>query len=560
MAFSVFLPEHPSNERTMPPRIPLASYRHAGPSGPWPWADIVEESYETNLFLPGSNTEPKTQADDSSDSWRRYPTQLFPNWQSPRLLRSGMKKLIDKRKEKGDPDCVVYYIEIDKGGRFTKPGQYTVDEDSPTEFWETIKQERTRPNHVKVLFVENLSGTALQMLGTMYKIEPFFFSSSLNWIPSRYQEGMQQNQGDHITITLTFLRAMPNPMTAPNTPSTGAQFFTQMLSRVGTATIDPQAPVVLRSNDRILLLDLLAFHMVRDKNGSTIISYHPTQEWKSTSAIYLRTRVGHAGTSVYWQSLLQRSDDPTMILLCMLWYAMYAWDEALENLYVHICWLESRVLVANDIHLTRELHSIRASLLHYASLLQSFRKAVLFVRTTPNPAMQEHPDLEESAKIMDRECDTLISEIDRLEMFRGMQEMRIENMINLAFASVNFEDSRHTQALSEASLRDGTAMKQISYMTMVFLPASFVATLFGMNVTIVEDGAHASMGQYLAVAVPLTAVTIWIMVGLRWQGESQETQKPFLYQLKWPIHYSQKLAKRMVRRVKNKDSMNEGVV
>ncbi|KAF8199527.1 hypothetical protein BJ912DRAFT_921939 [Pholiota molesta] len=514
MSFSVFLPEISTNPRTLPPRIPLASYRHAGPSGPWPWADMVEDLHDSHLFIPDSNKQSTTdedhQADDPSDSWRRYPTQLFPNWQGSRLLRSGMTKLMDKKKEKTDPDCVVHYIDVDKCGDFSEPGQYIVGEDNSNDFWQTMKQERTKPNRVKVLFVENLSGTALQILGTMYNIEPFFFSSSLNWIPSRYQEGMLQNQGDHITITLTFLRAMPNPMTAPNTPSTGAQFFTQLLTRAGTATIDPQAPVVLRSNDRILLLDLLAFHMIRDKNGSTIISYHPTKEWKSTSAVYLRTRVGHAGTSVYWQSLFRRSDDPTMILLCMLWYAMYAWDEALENLYVHICWL-------------------------------SFRKTVLFVRTTSNPAMEDHPDLDECTKIMDRECDTLISEIDRLEMFRGMQEMRIENMINLAFASVNFEDSRHTQRLRK-------------------LLFAMVQSLFGMNVTIFQDGSHATLGQYLAVAAPLTAITIWIMVGLRWQV-SQENEKPLLYQLSWPIHYSQQMTKRMVKRLKKRDkNMNEGVV
>lgn len=81
--------------------------------------------------------------------------------------------------------------------------------------------------------------------------------------------------------------------------------------------------------------------MVRRKGGSTIISYHPPREWKSTSALYLRTRTGHAGASVYWRSLFARSEDPTLVLLCMLWYALYAWDEALENLYMHICWLVS---------------------------------------------------------------------------------------------------------------------------------------------------------------------------------------------------------------------------
>jgi len=77
------------------------------------------------------------------------------------------------------------------------------------------------------------------------------------------------------------------------------------------------------------------------------------------------------------------------------------------------------------------LHIIRASLLHYASLLESFRKAVFFLRNTPNPAMQDHPDFNESMQLMNRECDTLVSEIERLEMFRAMQEMRLKNVIDL---------------------------------------------------------------------------------------------------------------------------------
>jgi len=45
--------------------------------------------------------------------------------------------------------------------------------------------------------------------------------------------------------------------------------------------------------------------------------------------------------------------------------------------------------------------------------------------------MQDHPDFNKSTQLMNRECDTLVSEIERLEMFRRMQEMRLENVINL---------------------------------------------------------------------------------------------------------------------------------
>ena len=50
------------------------------------------------------------------------------------------------------------------------------------------------------------------------------------------------------------------------------------------------------------------------------------------------------GQSVYWQSMFQKSQDPTLVLLTFIWHTMYAWDEALENLYEHICSLVSLVL------------------------------------------------------------------------------------------------------------------------------------------------------------------------------------------------------------------------
>ena len=52
-----------------------------------------------------------------------------------------------------------------------------------------------------------------------------------------------------ITVTLTFPRAMPNPMTVPNTPTSGGQFMAQMMAHAGSATIDTQGPLVLRSSE-----------------------------------------------------------------------------------------------------------------------------------------------------------------------------------------------------------------------------------------------------------------------------------------------------------------------
>lgn len=85
------------------------------------------------------------------------------------------------------------------------------------------------------------------------------------------------------------------------------------------------------------MIDLLAIHMIRKPKNSTVISYHPPLEWHGTTAKYLHARMRYAGQSVYWQNIFKKSDDPTFVLLSILWYAVYAWDESLENLYTHIC-------------------------------------------------------------------------------------------------------------------------------------------------------------------------------------------------------------------------------
>ena len=257
--------------------------------------------------------------------------------------------------------------------------------------------------------------------------------------------------------------------------------------------------------------------MVRERNTSTIISYHPISNFKTTSAQHLRSIVQRTGDSVYWSKIFDKANDPTFLFLAILWYALYAWDEAFEALYHHITNLvrtlidylalcstniqESMVLRTNEIELTRELHKVEAHLLHYKQLLQDFRKSVVFVKDTPNPAMepekltgQEREEWERTAgnmcketavkereeckSLMDKEAHNLLSEIERLEGQRSMYSDRLQNVMRLvcfrpcrrdeslilfkAFASVNIEDSRAMKDLTEASLKDSAAMKQVS--------------------------------------------------------------------------------------------------
>jgi hypothetical protein len=111
------------------------------------------------------------------------------------------------------------------------------------------------------------------------------------------------------------------------------------------------------------VLDLLSVHLIRHVDGNTIISFHPDIDRPTTPAKYLHERIRFAGKSrirpmiinlvglgqsVYWQKIFQASPDPTFVLLTFIWHAMYAWDEALEDLYTHISQLVSLFIWSVD--------------------------------------------------------------------------------------------------------------------------------------------------------------------------------------------------------------------
>ncbi|TEB25452.1 hypothetical protein FA13DRAFT_1756550 [Coprinellus micaceus] len=539
-----------------PNRIAPPSHRHAAPSAPWPWVDIGDEVDRTQLASTGPPIPPKCDHNDC-DCWKGYPQSRFPNWTERQVRKSKIWDAIHDYRR--DLECKIFRCDVDTNGYFTDAGSLDAEEGKDAETWRTILSEINRrpPDlRVRALFLQNMTGPVLQMLGARFNIEPFYFSSSLNWIPSRFQEEIQEDVGDHITVTLTFIKSVKQDEFEreylPAVP--GGSVTSRKGTFLGSQKIDTQAPLVLYSNSRVLSLDLLSVHLIRNTNGSTIISYHPTRNLPVTSAEYLHERVRFAGQSVYWQSMFQRSPDPTLVLLCFIWHALYGWDEALESLYQHILALEDRVITTAHMPLTRELHIIRAHHLHYSSLLEDFIKNVTFIQDTPNPFMTEtkfpgeegKQKLEENARLLKRECKNLIDEVERLKQMLYQQERRLKNVMNLVFSSVNITDSKYMREMTEAAVRDSAAMKQIAYLTMVFLPASFVAAVFGMNVAEINPGSLETIRNYVATAVPFTIVTVWVIIAFQ-SKYIFKTEVSFWWRLTWPF---QLIYERYIRKPK----------
>ncbi|KAK0210766.1 hypothetical protein DFS33DRAFT_320355 [Desarmillaria ectypa] len=560
--------------------------RHGTPSGPWPFIDLEDPIDPGQL---STEVTPRQQTHESdteypfnneADDWRLYPHSLFPNWTRSQQRKSGIRDIIDpQRRSQGDHE-----------GRFhaktsREPGWVVRgDTDSINRFWNALTKPALPDTRTQTFFVDTLNGPVLQMLGTRFTIDPFFFSSSLGWIPCRYQEQFVPGRGDHITLTLMFVLTRPNhihtsaPTPAPSIypPSTStiphngdtsyefsilSNFFNEQ------TVIDTDEPLLLQSSNTLLDHDLIGIHAVRRSidhpSPSTVITYlPPPSQHGVTTADSLHARIMATGRSVYWTELYRVSADATLLVLAQLWYALYAWDEALEALTTEVVWLEAHTfstlriyeapkpspsVKTTDPTLTpneapqapapielnmdaherthayiHQLHVLRAHLLHYEELLEDFRKTVAFLVDTPHPGIPV--DLP-SQVVVQRECDTLLMDIKRLEATRAMLDERVGNAMDLSFSSVTIEDSKRMQRLSEAALRDSAAMKQIAYITMLYLPASFCAAFLGMNTHEITGDLrmHGSIPMYFAVALPLTAFTVWLMM-LLYHSERQKRE------------------------------------
>lgn len=110
-------------------------------------------------------------------------------------------------------------------------------------------------------------------------------------------------------------------------------------------------------------------------------------------------------------------------------------------------------------------------------------------------------------------------------------------------SNITQSDAEYTAAIAVDAKRDSIAVKTISILGIVYLPGTFVATLFGMNMFTWGGAggnepssltASPSMWIYWVVTVPLTILTflVWILWSKR---ENQKTSKRLtVYRTKSP--------------------------
>ncbi|GAA5980874.1 hypothetical protein JCM11641_004751 [Rhodosporidiobolus odoratus] len=218
--------------------------------------------------------------------------------------------------------------------------------------------------------------------------------------------------------------------------------------------------------------------------------------------------------------LLRDSEDASFVLQALLDVTADDALEIAEEFREQLTTLESKVLSRADMEDVRHLHILSSQLLLLKStltplqlLLQSLRaqddaKAAAAFRLDPStrpsspapghghgmtPLHQKKGFVSQEAKIyLGDVMDHVDSVLSSLELFGDLSE----NLIAFTFNQMSYSSNAYMQALSVISL--------------VFLPATFLSSYFGMNFTTGDFPDELDMGvnRFWSIALPVSIITV----------------------------------------------------
>ncbi|KAL4747421.1 hypothetical protein BDW72DRAFT_209663 [Aspergillus terricola var. indicus] len=156
----------------------------------------------------------------------------------------------------------------------------------------------------------------------------------------------------------------------------------------------------------------------------------------------------------------------------------------------------------------KEHHDIRETL---GINLTTFLEAHKNLCTLASWVQGMRQNLESAQKV----TDSCLSTLSMLLNMRNNQSVEENTKFLAAMAEYSSKENHQVKDIAEATQRDSEAMKAIAMMTMFYLPASFVATLFSMGIFNFdfESGRKGTISLssywwiYAVVAIPLTIST-----------------------------------------------------
>ncbi|KAL0946338.1 hypothetical protein HGRIS_012576 [Hohenbuehelia grisea] len=228
---------------------------------------------------------------------------------------------------------------------------------------------------------------------------------------------------------------------------------------------------------------------------------------------------------IYWQSRWVsvceddeqsgNTDRYWMLLFLVFWYVIRRWDEAIEASSRFLGLLEVRP----NINFMRRLHYIQAHLLQSKGPLSDVERSLrhLMDLFSTKGKLAVIPCLDSRVY---GELELLLAEAKRLERRRELCSDRVNNCLTLLY--------------NDATIQDSGDMRQLTYVTTAFLPATFLAGVFGINSLAFHE--HTILKTYIVSSIPLTLGTVWILVMAQIRHWFPNIHlQPWYMRILWPL-------------------------
>jgi Mg2+ and Co2+ transporter CorA len=249
-------------------------------------------------------------------------------------------------------------------------------------------------------------------------------------------------------------------------------------------------------------------------NGNTVILFESSHTNKSSDTlIQAREEI-----EVRWRRLMlylnredQSEEKLAMELMDLVLKDVFTglrirWEKTLSKCEAHVNILEDKVYEnPADESRAPELWGNSAMWLKLEQLISLHTVTVKDLQQQ----MREMSECEEFVKT-DWFRDTP-ADLERVaELFDQEMVKPTANLSDLLYKSVGIRDSRQ-------SLQLGTSMWRLSWITFIFLPLTFMATLFGMNVAVFqpEEGPYPSFKWYFIVSIPFMILIIVVYMFIK---------------------------------------------
>ncbi|CCX12131.1 Similar to DNA-directed RNA polymerase II subunit RPB1; acc. no. P35074 [Pyronema omphalodes CBS 100304] len=207
--------------------------------------------------------------------------------------------------------------------------------------------------------------------------------------------------------------------------------------------------------------------------------------------------------------------DPRRILVDFIRTQMM-WNDFTQDLRSTIAELNSRAISRMDMPkavdmLYRELHVLNDCELALASnmnVISTLRDTLYF-----SESELKQLGLPPNGNHVAMEIKNIYTELSHNMLFLQQLKQEVSTTIDMVFNTVQVDHGVLALKQGDLVYHQSESMKRLTYLTVFFLPATFVATIFGMNG---PSTADPPLWLFFVVVVPISVVCFMVLYGLEY--------------------------------------------